>query len=289
MNVMTIWAVFAVMTGAAVLAVLWPLSRARRESAVVAGDDDVAFYKAQLADIARDRERGIIGEAEAKAARDEAARRLLNVSRSPILSPAVHCEGALRRRRAASAIALSMIPLVSLGLYGALGSPHLPARPLADVMAERGENDLFRSIARIESHLAATPGDAKGWALLGPIYLRMGRAADAANAYRRIIEIEGESAPRLLDYAQAQIAADGGIVNAPARRAIDKGLELAPADPQARFLSALTLEQDGKEADARRLYGELLANAPADAPWRAMVEQRLAGLAGSQPSAETPR
>ena len=48
---MTLWLVFALMTAAAIIAVLWPLGR--REPA--AGGSDVAVYKDQLAEIDRDR------------------------------------------------------------------------------------------------------------------------------------------------------------------------------------------------------------------------------------------
>jgi len=70
---MTLWLVFAVMTATAIFAVLWPLGRRKplREG------NDVAVYRDQLDEIGRDRSAGLIGEAEAKAARVEVSRRLL--------------------------------------------------------------------------------------------------------------------------------------------------------------------------------------------------------------------
>ena len=47
-----IWFVFALLTGVAVFAVLWPLSRA--PATTDAKELDVAFYKAQTAEIERD-------------------------------------------------------------------------------------------------------------------------------------------------------------------------------------------------------------------------------------------
>ena len=71
---MTIWIVFALMTGAAVMAVLWPLSR---RPIVAEGSPDKQLYYEQVAEIERDRERGLLTAEEAEAARIEAGRRLL--------------------------------------------------------------------------------------------------------------------------------------------------------------------------------------------------------------------
>ena len=71
------------------------------------------------------------------------------------------------------------------------------------------------------------------------------------------------------------LAADG-IVTEEARKAYEKILKLEPGRAEARFWLALAKEQDGKLADALADYKALLAEAPADAPWRAAVEGRIA-------------
>ena len=70
---MTLWFVMALMTAAAIFAVLWPLSR----RAPLRTGSDVAVYRDQLDEIERDRAAGLIGEREAEAARVEVSRRLL--------------------------------------------------------------------------------------------------------------------------------------------------------------------------------------------------------------------
>ena len=77
---MILWFVLALMTAAAVFAVLWPLARARRQgrpAAAAPHRDEIAVYRDQLDEIERDRAAGRIGEAEAEAARVEVSRRLL--------------------------------------------------------------------------------------------------------------------------------------------------------------------------------------------------------------------
>src|SRR5262249_48950820 len=66
--VMTLWLALALMTAAAIFAVLWPLGRDRT---AVASGHDVAVYRDQLEEIDRDLAEGTIGAAEAEAARVE--------------------------------------------------------------------------------------------------------------------------------------------------------------------------------------------------------------------------
>ena len=70
---MMLWLIFALMTAAAILAVLWPLSR----PAPLAAGSGVAVYRDQLDEIERDRAAGLIADAEAQAARTEVSRRLI--------------------------------------------------------------------------------------------------------------------------------------------------------------------------------------------------------------------
>src|SRR5215207_6034229 len=102
---MAIWMLFTAMTAAAVMAVLWPLSRGRMVEAP--SDPNTQFYRDQLAEIERDRDRGLMSPSEAEGAKAEAARRLL---RAKAAGDPAYCavgEPALRRRRAVSALALS--------------------------------------------------------------------------------------------------------------------------------------------------------------------------------------
>ena len=75
---MVIWIILLAMTAAAVMAVLWPLSRHRAVSAQV--DPDTQFYREQIAEIERDRARGVLMPDEAEAAKAEAGRRLLRAT-----------------------------------------------------------------------------------------------------------------------------------------------------------------------------------------------------------------
>jgi cytochrome c-type biogenesis protein CcmH len=279
-----LWFALAVMTGLAVLVALWPL--AFRRVRQPAASREVGFYQAQLAEIDRDVERGQLPGPEAAAARAEAARRLIAASAAGPASEAASPPrgGDLRRRRAAAVLILIAIPLTALGAYAYLGRPDLPDAPLAERKADAASPEaLAAAIAKIEAHMTATPDDAKGWQLLAPIYMRMGRYDDAVGAFAQLLRLDGENGARRADYGEALAAAAGGIVTSVARAAFEKALADTPGLPKARFYLALAVEQDGDAKKAIDQYQSLLDDAKPGAPYVSAVQSRLAKLKGEPP------
>src|ERR1043165_6863479 len=123
---MTLSLLFALMTATAIFAVLWPLGRVRLPQR---SGNDVAVYRDQLDEIARDQAAGLIGEREAEAARVEVSRRLIAAADAAPAEPTV--AGGTLRRRVVGLAALIAMPLVAAGLYFARGSPRLPGPPPA--------------------------------------------------------------------------------------------------------------------------------------------------------------
>src|SRR5215211_1903866 len=116
---MTLWLVLALMTAAAIFVVLWPLGRRKAPSS----GTDVAVYRDQLEEIDRDRAAGLVGAAEAEAARVEISRRLLAAA-APVDAGRADAPVETRwGRRAAAVAGVVMLPLGSAGLYLWLGSP----------------------------------------------------------------------------------------------------------------------------------------------------------------------
>ncbi|MBM6592361.1 c-type cytochrome biogenesis protein CcmI [Microvirga pudoricolor] len=283
---MVIWIVLLVMTAAAVMAVLWPLSR--HESAAAGDDPNTEFYRQQIAEIERDRARGMLMPEEAESAKAEAARRLIRAGASADAAAYAVGEPALRRRRAVSALALSLVPILAVAVYGAYGSPHLPvARPAPQAKAADGI-DLAAAVGQIEAHLAKSPEDGKGWDIIAPVYLRMGRVNDAVNAYATALRLLGRDANRLTNYGEALVLAQSGIVTAQAKAAFDEAIKLDGSSPRARFYLAQAAAQDGQTDKARAEYTSLLASAPANAPWVPVVKDQLARLDGTAPAQDSP-
>src|SRR5690349_1443422 len=169
---MTLWIVFAVMTAAAVFAVLWPLGRKPGEQG--AGSDRLV-YQDQLKEIDRDRAIGLIGDAEAESARIEISRRLLAAVDAERAAPEQQGAIANTRRRRAAGIAIVIVPLVALSLYLKLGSPSIPGQSAFARADEPGDDrSIANLVNKVEDHLGRNPSDGAGWEVLAPVYLRLG-------------------------------------------------------------------------------------------------------------------
>ncbi len=271
---MTQWLVFALMTAAAVFVVLWPLGR--RNAALVAGSE-VAVYEDQLNEIARDRSAGLIGEREAEAARVEVSRRLLAAdAAAPTQSAEAASPAFAWRRRAAALMALIGVPVGAGGLYLALGSPNFADQPLAARVNSPGENrSIDALVAQVEKRLEGEPDDARGWQVIAPIYLRLGRFDDAVKARRNALRLLGASAEREADLGEALVAAADGIVTAEAKAAFDRARTLDPQEAKAQFYLGKSAEQDGKFQEAAAVWRDLIGRAPPGAAWADLVRESL--------------
>lgn len=276
---MTLWFVFALMTVAAIFAVLWPLSRRGRADT---GGSEVVVYRDQLAEIDRDMAAGIIGAAEADAARVEISRRLLAAAdQSGRETP---MQGSLNLRRTAAIVGLVGLPVIASGFYLALGSPRLGDFPLAERGRVADANQpLANLVAQVEAHLEKNPTDGRGWTVLAPVLSRLGRYDDAVRAYRNAITYAGDSADRRADLGEALMGTAGGVVTADAKAEFERAIALNGDDAKANYFLGLAAEQDGRKADAAALWQKMLAKAPADAPWRPLVQAALVRVGGSAP------
>lgn len=267
---MVFWITAALLTLGASLAVLMPLARAPKDAR---GNHDVEVYRDQLSELERDAGRGLIGSAEAHEARAEIARRLLRAAEPGARQPAPRT---VWTRAAASAAVLS-VPLLSWGIYASVGSPQLPPQPLqARLSANPAAAPVDTLIARAEQHLAANPQDGRGWEVLAPIYLRQGRFPEAVSAYRKAMELLGETPERQAALGESLAAGSDGVVSAEARAAFDRALRLDPGNPRARFFQAMALAQEGRVDDAGAAWRALLADLPQDSPWRDPTQQAVA-------------
>jgi cytochrome c-type biogenesis protein CcmH len=282
---MALWFVLALMTAAAVFAVLWSL--AQREGRWRSGTE-VAVYRDQLDEIERDQAAGLIGGTEAAAARVEISRRLIAAADAPE-EESRPTASTRWRRRAVAVAALIGLPLGAAGLYLALGSPSLPDQPLAArVAATRANQSVDALVAQVESHLERNPEDGRGWEVVAPVYLRLGRFDDAVKARRNALRLNGRTAEREAMLGEALVFAANGVVTADAKVAFENALALDAAHVQARYFLGLAAEQDGSHAQAAAIWRALIAAAPRDAPWLDFVRAALARVEGrSSSSAST--
>lgn len=282
---MTLWLILALMTAAAIFAVLWPLSRQRRPAR---SGSDIAVYRDQLDEIERDLTAGLIGPQEAEAARVEVSRRLLAAANGSDVADAAP-SAALWRRRAVSLAALTLLPAGAAALYLTLGSPHLPDLPFSARMKQAPDTRSIESmVAQVEAHLERNPEDGRGWEVLAPVYMRAGRFNDAVRARGNALRLLGATADREADLGEAMVAAANGMVTADAKAVFDRALKLDPADVKAHYYTGLAAEQDGKPQEAARIWRDLLTKAPPNAPYRPLIQSSLARVDPAAPPPIAP-
>jgi cytochrome c-type biogenesis protein CcmH len=273
---MTLWFVFALMTAAAIFAVLWPLgqnSTARNDAS------EATVYKDQLSEIDRDLAAGLIGAPEAEAARVEIGRRLLAAVDQQRAPPTA---SSIKLRRTAAAIALVGLPVLSVAFYLPLGSPRLGDFPLAERTRNASASQpLDNLVAQVEAHLEKNPTDGRGWNVLAPVLVRLGRYDDAVRAFRNSITYNGDSADRRADLGEAMTGAAGGVVTAEAKAEFEHAVAISADDVKARYFLGLASEQDGHRDEAAAIWRAMLASAPPNAPWRPLVQAALVRVGGS--------
>ncbi len=261
------------LAGALALAALAPLASALLRPAEARGrrDADLALYRAQLAELDRERAAGRLDEAGHAAAVLEVQRRLLAAPAAAGAEAAPAKAG-----QAPLLLALVAVPAAAAGVYLANGSPGLPSAPFAerrDVAAQ--EEELLAVLRRRLAAADPTSETARqGWVLLGNAERGRGRPDAAAEAYARALsvrfdaELAGQRAQALLEADRTEEAA----------RFLAEALPRAPDHIGLRFLTGLAEARSGRPETARTLWRALVADAPADAPWRAMVERRMQDL-----------
>lgn len=253
---------------------------------------DMQVFRDQLREIDADRARGILSAEEAEATRIEVSRRLL---------AAADAEGAESSagpapRGLSRAAALAALVLAGAGVgaaYLQLGAPGMPDQPLRERQAqiaaiEAERNDGAALIAQLQKVLEGRPDDLQGHRLLVTSLAGMGRMAEAVDAQRRVIEIQGDAVPghELVSLAGLMIAAEGGRISPEAEAALAAGLAKDPEDPSGRYFSGLLFIQNDQPERAYPIWSRLLEEGPPDAPWVkaiAPVIEELAAQAGLPP------
>ena len=284
---MILWPILALMTLTAVAAVWWPL--ARRQKSVRSGSD-VAVYRDQLDEIDRDEAAGLVGGAEAEAARVEVSRRLIAASEAAKAANAVATPvPAPRYRWATIATAVILLPLGAGLTYLSLGSPNLvPVSMNAEAGGQQLPEGIEQTVAEVEKYLEANPKNGRGWELLAPVYLRLGRFDDAVRARRNALEIFGPDAARLGDLGEAIIMASNGAVTPEARGLFERANAADPEDVMAQYYLGLSAKQEGRRDEAVKRWTALISSAREGAEWLPMVKNALARVDEKGPSFAAP-
>jgi cytochrome c-type biogenesis protein CcmH len=279
---MILWPILTLMTLGAVIAVWWPL--ARRHSSVRSGSD-IAVYRDQLDEIDRDQAASLIGNVEAEAARVEVSRRLIAAAETAKTRSGAAAPGpAGRYRRATLAAAIVLLPVGAGSVYLLLGSPGLvPVSMNAATDGQLLPAGIENTVAEVETYLASNPKNGRGWELLAPVYLRLGRFDDAVRARRNALEIFGSDAARLGDLGEAMVMASNGVVTAEAKGLFERANAADPEDVMAQYYLGLSAKQEGRRDEAEKRWTALVSGAGKGAEWLPLVKDALARIDEKSP------
>ena len=128
------------------------------------------------------------------------------------------------------------------------------------------------------------PDDLKGWTLLARTLAALGRFSEARDAYAHAIGLAPGEGGLHAELGEVLVLEANGTVT----RAAEAEFAKTPDDPRSRYYSAEAALQHGDTAGARQKLQALLADAPADAPWRKSVADSLAELKPGRSAAATP-
>jgi cytochrome c-type biogenesis protein CcmH len=230
---------------------------------------DLALYRAQLAELDRERDAGRLDAAAHAAATLEVQRRILTAPKDDVAE-------AGKRSAALVAAALFIVPAAGIGLYLVRGIPDMPSAPY-DVrrQAAEAEDQLLDTLRQRIAQVDPNSEPARqGLMLLGNAERNRGRLDQAVTVWTRALEIRFD--PQLAgDLAELHIELQD---HATAAALLVRALGNAPTDPRLRFLTGLAEARAGRPANARNVWQALLADAPRDSPWRAVVERQLQAL-----------
>jgi len=199
-----------------------------------------------------------------------------------VVVPAMRIAGAGFSNRAGYAAVAGLATVaIGLGVYGYLGQPKLALNSLTGP----SKTDYSSLIAMLARRMPDRPGDVEGWALLGRGYMTLGNADQAQKALAHAVEAEkaerGGADPELLSsYGEAMTEASGQVTK-DAEDVFKQVLAQDPKDLVARYYTGLALATRGNKDQALQLWEGVLADAPANTPWRGALIDQVAALKAS--------
>jgi cytochrome c-type biogenesis protein CcmH len=182
----------------------------------------------------------------------------------------------VRARRSTVLAAAAFAVLVAVGGYLWTGSPSLvsetakAAAPAEGASAPHalGPDQIVAMADKLKARLKDKPDDAEGWAMLGRSYAVLGRAQEAVPAYAKAVELVGENAGLLADYADVLALANNRSLEGEPIKVVRRALKADPNQLKALSLAGTYAFDQKDYAGAVKYWEQLAQSAPnnPDAP-----------------------
>ena len=225
---------------AALAFVLVPLLRARRgDPAALRSALNLAVYRDQIDELARDLGNGAIGRAQHDEALAELKARVLE-DVPAAGEPAAAQDGRGARYGVALAVGIAM-PVAAILLYLALGEPQAIVAPPAQVAQSAAHSQeaaqVEAMVKALAARLEANPGDAQGWALMGRTQAALGRFDASAQAFERALQLQPNDPQLLTDLADSLAMLQGQSMAGRPSELVEQALKREPEHPKALALA----------------------------------------------------
>lgn len=256
---MMFWQVFALLSVAAMLFLLWPMlmamlknrhSDARELGSVKASE---SVFEDHLTDLQRARDEKEITEQEfASLKRDLEKTHATDLEVKDSLTQ-VDSKLSFKQRAPLWAVAISM-PIIAVMLYNKLGASEdwniyqLAIKPVdnQEQARTRDEELIQKLVGRVKTH----PDNASNWYLLASKSTALGKYDEAVGALQKLREMEPSSALVIGELAQAQFLKAGNKVTQEVRDNAELALALSPTNSTALGLKGIDAYQSRRFKDA---------------------------------------
>ena len=166
--------------------------------------------------------------------------------------------------------------------YALQGSPGLEGTPRASI-----ERPAPMPLTGARHALTGQFDYADTWLNMADALASRGKTEDAANLLRAQVLRHPRDYKLWIGLGNA-LADHSDTLSPAARFAYQRAAELAPGHPAPPFFLGLAEASSGNPEEAVRLWSEILANAPANASWRPMIEDGLLLITNGAATAPPP-
>jgi cytochrome c-type biogenesis protein CcmH len=166
--------------------------------------------------------------------------------------------------------------LAGLAGYAIQASPNQPGSPrfsASQALVDPADSIMMRDLLD-ESEIP--PGNQ--WIVIADGMARNGQHADAAKVLLGAVDADPKNAQAWIALGNALVAHADGQLTPAALHAYKRAAEAAPKSPGPPYFLGMGMAQSGRFEEARKVWAELLERTPQDAPWRAMLAERLSRL-----------
>ncbi|AQX27659.1 MULTISPECIES: tetratricopeptide repeat protein [unclassified Bartonella] len=174
---------------------------------------------------------------------------------------------------------LLFIFFVTCSVYSLTGNPGVKSYFFSELMGRDPKTlNGHERLVRLQALFFRMPHDGKIADALAVGYLEEGRFQEAVNTYLDALQLNGETAPRLVGYGLALVGYEGGMITQEAQDVFQKAVNLAPNDFYPHLLLANAFHQAGQSSQAVQLLQNFLSKRPKDIKGRSRVEEMIIQL-----------